>query len=512
MTPELLMPAGDLEKAKIAYQFGADACYGSTSSFSMRTREIGFDYKTLQKAINYAHSIGKKFYVTLNIYPHEFELAKIKAHAKKLIKMNPDAIIVADPGILAIVVKELKILKNEKLTMSLRGIRRLAKTKQSIRKNLINNIELHLSTQANATNSEAIKFWASQGISRIILAREVSLKEIKEIRKKIPNKIVLEAFVHGAMCNSVSGRCNLSNYLSFRDANRGACVQACRWKYALIEEKRPNQYIPIEEDEKGAYIFNSRDLCMIEHLEELKDAGIGSFKVEGRNKSIYYCAIVARAYRKMIDLKNNRHSRPDRESIEMDPRLRGDDKLIDQEIDKNNNEATAFGGVLQSQRLPFGDAATMKQCNNELLTVTSRGYSTGFYFGKPTDADIDYKSSRPTSAWQFVGIVKGKTEDDTHRFSTLKGHGKDNERTTNDKRPTTNHYLIECRNEILPNTTVEIVTPNEIYRTKLKEFVAEDGDMLPKANPNMEFILESKYELPINSMMRSKISESPKIQ
>lgn len=409
--PELLMPAGDLEKTKIAYQYGADACYGSTSAFSMRTREIGFDYKTLKEAVDYAHSIGKKFYITCNIYPHEFEINKIITHIKKLISMEPDAIIVADPGILQIITKELK--------------------NQGIKKS---EIEIHLSTQANATNSEAIKFWGRQGVSRVILPRELSLKEIVEIRIKVPKKILLEAFVHGAMCNSVSGRCNLSNYLSYRDANRGACVQPCRWKYSLIEEKRPNQYIPVDEDGEGSYIYNSKDLNMIEHLAELKKAGIESFKIEGRNKSIYYCAIVARAYRKAID-----------------------------NMGKSRNQG-------------------IKELKKELETVTNRGYSTGFYFGKPTDTDINYKSSRPSSDWQFVGIVK---EASSYKLAA-------------------NSYLIEARNETKPGDTLEIVVPDEIYKIKIEEFITPEGTMLEKANPNDKYIIKFNRVLPINSMLRKK--------
>lgn len=420
------MPAGDLEKAKIAYQFGADACYGSTSAFSMRTREIGFNYKTLKEAIDYAHSLGKKFYITLNTYPHEYELTKIRTHARKLINMNPDAIILADPGIIAIVNKEINKARSQKIkakTNSKTGTYNLA-IKQ------LNNIELHLSTQANATNSEAIKFWAQNGISRIVLPRELSIKEIAEIRRRLPKKIMLEAFVHGAMCNSVSGRCNLSNYLSYRDANRGACVQACRWKYSLVEEKRPGQFIPVGEDENGSYIYNSKDLNMIEHLKDLHNAGIESFKVEGRNKSIYYCAIVARAYRKAID-----------------------------NLSKSRNQA-----IIELKR--------------ELETVTNRGYSTGFYYGRPTDADINYETSRPSSDWQFVGLVE--------------------------KQLSSKCYLVEARNELKVGTELEIVTPSDIFKTKLKSIADQNNNIVQKVNPNSKFILNHKMELPINTFLRAK--------
>jgi len=473
MKPELLMPAGDLEKAKIAYQFGADACYGSTGAFSMRTREIGFTYKTLEEAVDYAHSINKKFFITCNIYPHEFEINNIKKHIKKLISMKPDALIVADPGVLTIVKNEItkyrkKITnKSQKINNQEYNVVIASKAKQfsNLTMQQLNKIEIHLSTQANTTNSESIKFWHELGVKRFILARELSLKEIAEIKKNIPKSAVLETFVHGAMCNSVSGRCNLSNYLSNRDANRGACVQACRWKFSLIEEKRPNQYIPVEEDENGSYIYNSKDLNMIEHLKELKDAGIESFKVEGRNKSIYYCAIVARVYRKAIDAMN---------------------------------VIPAKAGI-QLNRFRVKPGMTIKPFCRELKTVTNRGYSTGFYFGNPGKKDINYKTSRPTSDWHFVGIVK----DVIARNAMTKQS--DNQIAAPSGLAMTNSYLIECRNEIKKDSWVEIVTPKKIYRKKLTEFVTPTGEKLTKVNPNDQFVLDTKNDIPINSMIRQKI-------
>jgi len=435
MTPELLMPAGDLEKAKIAYQFGANACYGSTSAFSMRTREIGFDYKTLKEAIDFAHSIGKKFYVTLNTYPHEFELAGIKKHAKKLISMNPDAIILADAGVLSIVKK---IIDNYYSSMSKSPI----SSSSRLRSN--RKIELHLSTQANTTSSESIKFWAKQGVSRFVLARELSLKEIIEIRKNIPKKIKIEAFVHGAMCMSISGRCHLSNYLTGRDANRGACAQVCRWGFAVSEEKRVGQYMPVEQDENYFYIFNAKDLNMIEHLDKLATAGISSFKVEGRNKSIYYCAVVARAYRKAID------------ALKLDDRPK-----------------------------------VFKESAKELRTVSSRDYSTGFYFGKPSSEATNYKTSRAQSGWDFVGIVKNNVKN-AHRNITQKGH----------RIKSIDQYLAEGRGEIFPGNKIEIVTPDKIIKIKLDKIVSPKGQELEKVNPSYEFVITSKEDIPTNSMIR----------
>ena len=411
--PELLMPAGDLEKCKISYQFGANACYGSTSTFSMRTREVGFTFATLKKAIEYAHKIGKKFYVPINIFPHENEMVAIKKHVKKIVALRPDAIIVADLGVLNIVNKEII-----KYSSSLSRSKNSSRLRSS-------NIELHLSTQANAVNSETIKIYKKLGVKRIILAREVSLKNIGLIRKAVPKSIELEAFVHGAMCMSISGRCHLSNYMTGRDANHGQCTQVCRWNFRVEEEKRPGEFFPIDNDMRYSYIFNAKDLCMIEHLDKLANAGISSFKVEGRNKSIYYCATVARAYRNAINDKKN---------------------------------------VLKSKR--------------ELSKVASRGYSTGFFFKKPSQNDTEHKTSRPTSDWQFVGIVK--------------------------KKISAYRYLVEGRNEIKKNSNVEIVTPEKIYRKKLTKFVAPNGKELTKINPGYEFVLESKIDLPINSMLRIK--------
>jgi len=438
------MPAGDLEKAKIAYQFGADACYGSTSAFSMRTREIGFDYKTLKEAIDFGHKIHKKFYVTLNTYPHEFELTAIKKHTKKLIAMQPDAIILADSGILSIVKKTIDAYSSSLSRSS---------NKNSSRINSNHKIEIHLSTQANTTNSESIKFWAKQGVDRFILARELSLKEIIEIRKNVPKKIKIETFVHGAMCMSISGRCHLSNYLTGRDANRGACAQVCRWGFAVSEEKRKGQYLPVEEDHTYSYIYNAKDLNMIEHLDKLSAAGISSFKIEGRNKSIYYCAIVARAYREAIDLLCNNVA-----------------------INQYNNEKVGHNDKANS--------SAIRSIARELDSVSSRGYSTGFYFGKPSEQDINYKTSRAQSKWNFVAIIKSKIS--------------------------ANQYLAEGRGEIFSGDRIEIVTPNKIIKIKLNKLISPKDKKLDKINPSYEFVINSKENIPSNSMIRARKGQQKK--
>ncbi|MFL0268126.1 peptidase U32 family protein [Candidatus Clostridium radicumherbarum] len=269
--PELLAPAGNLEKLKTAINFGADAVYMGGSKLNLRAFADNFDNEELKKGIEYAHERNKKVYVTLNVFPHNEDLDGLEEYLEELYKLNVDAVIVSDPGIIMTA------------------------------KEVVPDLELHLSTQANNVNWKAASFWHKQGIKRIVLARELSLHQIKEIRSKLPESCELEAFVHGSMCMSYSGRCLLSNYMTGRDANRGECAQPCRYKYYLMEEKRPGEYYEVFEDDKGTYIMNSKDLCMIEHIPELMESGITSFKIEGRMKSSFYVASVVKAYREAID-------------------------------------------------------------------------------------------------------------------------------------------------------------------------------------------------------------------
>lgn len=268
---ELLAPAGDLEKLKMAIIYGADAVYLGGEAFGLRKASKNFTLEDIKKAVEFAHELDKKVYVTLNIVPHDEDLNGLDEYVKNLNDIGIDAVIVSDPGIFNIV-------------------RSMAK-----------DLPIHLSTQASVTNFETIMFWYNLGIKRIVLARELTLDEIRAISKKAPNDLELEVFVHGAMCMSYSGRCLLSGYMTGRDANRGDCAQPCRYKYNVVEEKRPGEYFPIEEHEEGTFIFNSKDLCMIDHIDELVEAGIKSFKIEGRVKSPYYVATVVGAYRKAID-------------------------------------------------------------------------------------------------------------------------------------------------------------------------------------------------------------------
>jgi len=269
--PELLAPAGNLEKLKTAIDFGADAVYLGGSKLNLRAFADNFTNEELKEGIEYAHARGKKVHVTMNVFPHNEDLEGLEDYLKELYEIGADAIIVADPGII----------------MTAREV--------------VPNLEIHLSTQANNVNYKSAIFWHKQGVKRIVLARELTLEEIKDIKDKVPEDLDLEIFVHGSMCMSYSGRCLLSNYMTGRDANRGQCAQPCRYKYRLVEEKRNEEYFPIIEDDKGTYIMNSKDLCMIEYIPELMNTGAISFKIEGRMKSAYYAATVVKAYREAID-------------------------------------------------------------------------------------------------------------------------------------------------------------------------------------------------------------------
>ena len=271
--PELLVPAGNLEKLKAAFEFGADAVYMGLPSFSMRSRTNEFDEKSFLEGAEYVRKLGKKFYVTENIYPRNNKIEAFKKHLAYIRdQIKPDALILADPGILELV------------------------------KEVYPEACLHLSVQANCLNYKAVEFWQKQGVERVILPRELMLSEIKEIHEKVPS-MELEYFVHGAICMAYSGRCLISNYMTGRDSNQGICAQSCRWKYNMYmkEELRPGEYMPVEEDEHGTYIMNSNDNCQIEYLRELHEAGVCSLKVEGRNKTVYYLGAVTKAYRKAVD-------------------------------------------------------------------------------------------------------------------------------------------------------------------------------------------------------------------
>ena len=328
--PELLLPAGNLDTLKTAIAYGADAVYIGGEAFSLRAKADNFDKETMTEAIGFAHAHGVKVYVTVNIFAHNADIDKAGPYLRELAGIRPDALIISDPGLFMMA------------------------------KELAPGIDIHVSTQMNSTNYEAFLFWYRLGAKRVVNARELSLAELKEIRSRIPEDMEIESFVHGAMCISYSGRCLLSGYMTGRSANLGACTHPCRWNYAVMEEKRPGEYFPVEEDERGTYIFNSRDLCMIEHIPELIEAGVDSFKVEGRMKTQLYVAAAARAYRNAID-----------------------DYFTDPE--------------LYRQRIPL--------YKEEIGKCTYREFTTGFYFGKPNEEAQIYDSNTYVKNYAFLGSV-----------------------------------------------------------------------------------------------------------
>lgn len=326
---ELLAPAGNMEKLKMAIIYGADAVYIGGEKFGLRASAGNFNIEEVKEAVKFVHDNGKRLYVTVNIIPHNEDFLGLPEYLKELEDAEVDAIIFSDPGV-------------------------YLAAKESIP-----NMELHLSTQANNTNYRSAEFWHKQGVKRIVLARELSFEEISEIVERSPKELEFETFVHGAMCMSYSGRCLLSNYMVGRDANKGECAHPCRYKYYLVEERRPGQYMPIEEDERGAYIFNSKDLCMIEYIPELVKAGIISFKIEGRMKSAYYVASVVRAYRMAID------------SYLADP----------------------LNYVFKQEWL------------EEFSKASHREFSTGFFNNKPDSSGQVYDSSAYVRDYAFTGLV-----------------------------------------------------------------------------------------------------------
>lgn len=333
--PELLIPASSLEVLKTAVIFGADAVYIGGEAFGLRAKAKNFSMEEMREGIEFAHEHDVKVYVTANILAHNSDLPEVRKYFEELKGLGPDALIIADPGVF------------------------------DIAKEVCPEIERHISTQANNTNYGTYNFWYRQGASRVVSARELSMKELKELRANIPEDLEIETFIHGAMCISYSGRCLLSNYFTGRDANRGACTHPCRWKYAVVEETRPGEYMPVYENERGTYIFNSKDLCMIEHIPELIDAGIDSLKIEGRMKTALYVATVARTYRKAID------------DYQKDPEL-------------------------YRQNMPW----YLDQISN----CTYRKFTTGFFFGKPDDDAQIYDSNTYVKDYTYLGIVGG-TED-----------------------------------------------------------------------------------------------------
>lgn len=333
--PELLIPANNLEVLKIAVMYGADAVYIGGEAFGLRAKAKNFTSEDMKAGIAFAHEHGVKVFVTANILAHNSDLNGVRRYMEELKEIKPDALIIADPAIF------------------------------TIAKEVCPEIEIHISTQANNTNYGTFNFWYGLGAKRVVTARELSLREIKEIRDNIPKDLEIETFIHGAMCISYSGRCLLSSFMAHRDANRGACTHPCRWKYAVVEESRPGEYMPVYENERGTYIFNSKDLCMIEHIPEMMESGIDSFKVEGRMKTALYVATVARTYRMAID------------DYKKSPEY-------------------------YQSRIPF--------YKSEIAKCTYRQYTTGFFFGKPDENTQIYDSNTYVKEYTYLGIIGEKNE------------------------------------------------------------------------------------------------------
>lgn len=334
--PEVLAPANSLEVLKTAVEYGADAVYIGGEMYGLRAKAKNFSAEDMKKGIEYAHKRGKKVYVTANITAHNRDLEGVRTYFRELKEIRPDALIISDPGVF------------------------------TIAREVCPEIDIHISTQSNNVNYMTFRFWKDQGATRVVTARELSLEEIGDIRRNIPEEFEIETFVHGAMCISYSGRCLLSHYFTGRDANLGACTHPCRWKYYIMEEKRPGEFLPVEENERGTYIFNSKDLCMIEHIPELVQAGIDSFKIEGRMKTALYVAVVSRTYRQAID-----------------------DYFEDPQKYK--------------ERIPY--------YKKEIAKCTYRQFTTGFFFGPTTHESQIYDNNTYVKGYEYLGTIHEKMPD-----------------------------------------------------------------------------------------------------
>lgn len=403
--PELLIPASSLEVLKIAVIYGADAVYIGGEAFGLRAKAKNFSMEEIAEGIAFAHAHDVKVYITANILAHNGDLAGVREYFEELKRIGPDALIISDPGVFAIA------------------------------KEVCPKIERHVSTQANNTNYGTYQFWYAQGAKRVVSARELSLAEIKEIRENIPDDLEIETFIHGAMCISYSGRCLLSNYFTGRDANQGACTHPCRWKYALVEEKRPNEYFPVYENERGTYIFNSKDLCMIEYIPELMESGIDSFKIEGRMKTALYVATVARTYRKAID-----------------------DYKVSPELYKKN--------------LPW----YLDQISN----CTYRQFTTGFFFGKPSEEAQIYDNNTYVKEYTYLGIVGAQNEEGLYR--------------------------IEQRNKFSVGEEIEVMKPDGANLTvTVRRIVDEEGkDMESAPHPKQVLYIDLGQSLEMYDILRRK--------
>lgn len=403
--PELLIPASSLEVLKIAVIYGADAVYIGGEAFGLRAKAKNFSMEEIREGIAFAHAHDVKVYITANILAHNGDLDGVREYFAELREIEPDALIISDPGV------------------------------YMIAKEVCPEIERHISTQANNTNYGTYRFWYEQGAKRVVSARELSLAEIKEIRANIPDDLEIETFIHGAMCISYSGRCLLSNYFTGRDANQGACTHPCRWKYAVVEEKRPGEYLPVYENERGTYIFNSKDLCMIEHIPELMESGIDSFKIEGRMKTALYVATVARTYRRAID------------DYKQSPELYREHMAWYQE---------------------------------QISNCTYRQFTTGFFFGKPSDEAQIYDNNTYVKEYTYLGIVGERNEEGLYR--------------------------IEQRNKFSVGESIEVMKPDGANITvTVQRIVDEEGnDMESAPHPKQVLYIDLGQPLAMYDILRRK--------
>ena len=403
--PELLIPASSLEVLKIAVIYGADAVYIGGEAFGLRAKAKNFSMEEIREGIAFAHAHDVKVYITANILAHNGDLDGVREYFAELREIKPDALIISDPGV------------------------------YMIAKEVCPEIERHISTQANNTNYGTYRFWYEQGAKRVVSARELSLAEIKEIRANIPDDLEIETFIHGAMCISYSGRCLLSIYFTGRDANQGACTHPCRWKYAVVEEKRPGEYLPVYENERGTYIFNSKDLCMIEHIPELMESGIDSFKIEGRMKTALYVATVARTYRRAID------------DYKQSPELYREHMAWYQE---------------------------------QISNCTYRQFTTGFFFGKPSDEAQIYDNNTYVKEYTYLGIVGEQNEEGLYR--------------------------VEQRNKFSVGESIEVMKPDGANITvTVQRIVDEEGnDMESAPHPKQVLYIDLGQPLAMYDILRRK--------
>ena len=407
--PELLVPAGNLEKLKMAVHYGADAVYLSGKKYGLRSYAGNFTLSEMEEGIKFAHKRQVKVYVTVNIVARNDDFVTLPDYLNFLSELKVDGLIVSDPGI-------------------------IAQARQHVP-----HLPLHLSTQLSTSNWCSAQFWQWQGIERINLARELSLEEIALIKQRVP--VEIEVFIHGAMCISYSGRCLLSTYLTYRDPNRGECAHPCRWKYSLMEENRPNLYFPITEDEYGSYVFNSKDLCLIEYLPEIISAGVDAIKIEGRMKGIHYVAGVTRIYRHALDCYGR------------DPE----------------------GYQFKAEWL------------EELKKISHRGYTIGFFLGTPSEKSFSYDTSNYTRTHELVGVVKEILP------STYEANSTDSARLVK----------VQVRNKITQGDKVEFINKDmNSYHTTVEEMKNERGDVLPLAQPGQEFVIRTNLQVGVNDLVR----------